>query len=194
MDPKEMDKTSLNIKTIIPLSDKIDDPAIINSTGRIELIFDQDVDMNTVLDGIKIYNIKSDGKEVEENIVIDKDSSSTIYISKSESLKFTEGEEYKLFINKNVKSLNGVSLKKEFKTYFAVDYSFNLEGISDLNNQRTMTVCISDLHLGVNDSYAEINRNRDALIDFLNRVRASPNIKELVIAGDLIDEWFIPRM
>ena len=55
-----------------------------------------------------------------------------------------------------------------------------------------MIVCISDIHLGANDSYAEINRNRDALVNFLNQVRVSPNVKELVIAGDLIDEWFVP--
>ena len=30
------------------------------------------------------------------------------------------------------------------------------------------------------------------MVDFLNHVRISPNIKELVIAGDLIDEWFVP--
>ena len=53
-------------------------------------------------------------------------------------------------------------------------------------------MCISDIHLGANDSYAEINRNRDALVNFLNQVRVSPNVKELVIAGDLIDEWFVP--
>jgi len=53
-------------------------------------------------------------------------------------------------------------------------------------------VCISDIHLGANDTYSEITKNREPLVSFLNQVRASPNVKELVIAGDLIDEWFIP--
>ena len=26
----------------------------------------------------------------------------------------------------------------------------------------------------------------------LNKIKASPNVKELVIAGDLVDEWFVP--
>ena len=194
MDSKRTDKASLNVKTIIPISDKRDDPSVINSIGCIKLIFSENLDINNILDEIKIYNVKSDGKEVEEDIVIDMDenSSSTIYISKSDRTKFVEGEEYKLSINKDVKSLSGVSLKEEFTNYFAVDYSFNLDGISDLNNQRTMVVCISDLHLGADDNYTECRMNRDALVDFLNNIRTSPNVKELVIIGDLIDEWFVP--
>ncbi len=80
-----------------------------------------------------------------------------------------EGEEYKLSINNKLKSLSGASLKEDFINYFALDYSFNLdsEGISDLNNKRTMIVCISDIHLGANDIYSEINKNRDSLIRFL---------------------------
>ena len=161
-----------------------------------KIVFSEELNKNTVSDGIKLYKVESDGKEVEENIKInfDENSQSILYINKSDSIKFTEGEEYKLSINNNVKSLSGSSLKKEFTSYFAVNYSFNLDsqGITDLNNKRSMIICISDIHLGVNDSYAEINRNRDALVKFLNQIRISPNIKELVIAGDLIDEWFIP--
>ena len=90
--------------------------------------------------------------------------------------------------------MGGATLKEEFINYFAVNYSFNLDsdGILDLNNERSIVICISDIHLGANDSYSEITRNREALVKFLNQVRVSPNVKELVIAGDLIDEWFIP--
>lgn len=186
----------LNVEINIPLSDKIGNPSIIDPTGKLNVVFSENLDMSTVLDGIKLYKVKSDGEEVEEDILIssDENSPSFLYISKSDSTDFTEGEEYKLHITGEVKSVSGASLKEEFTNYFAVDYSFNLDsdGISDLNNQRTLILCISDLHLGANDSYAEINRNRGALVKFLDQVRASPNVKELVIAGDLIDEWFIP--
>ncbi|NHQ60849.1 metallophosphoesterase [Chlorobium sp. BLA1] len=59
-------------------------------------------------------------------------------------------------------------------------------------NQKGQIVCISDIHLGIDDSYAECNKNRQPLVRFLNQVRQSPAVRELVIAGDLIDEWFIP--
>lgn len=194
MNSKEILKSSLNVKISIPFSDKMEDPSVIDSAERINIVFSENLDMGTVSDKIKLYKIKSHGKEIEENVIInmDENSPSALYISKSDSTKFEEGEEYKLSINNDVKSLSGMSLKEEFTTYFAVDYSFNLDRIPGLNNERTLIVCISDLHLGANDSYAEINRNRGALVDFLNHVRNSPNVKELVIVGDLIDEWFVP--
>ncbi|MDY0185428.1 MAG: metallophosphoesterase [Desulfuromonadaceae bacterium] len=57
---------------------------------------------------------------------------------------------------------------------------------------RNLIVVISDIHLGADLSYAEINENLPALENFLKRIRASRNVKELVIAGDLLDEWFVP--
>jgi UDP-2,3-diacylglucosamine pyrophosphatase LpxH len=187
--------SSLSMKTDIPFSDIIGDPSIIDSKGSLNLVFNEDLDMNTVLDGIKLYKITGDNTEIEEDIIVDKigNSLKTLNISKSDNSKFKEGEEYKLSIN-NLRSLGGASLKEEFNSYFAVDYSFNLDsdGISELDNKRSLVVCISDIHLGANDSYSEITRNRDALVNFLNQVRVSPNVKELIIAGDLIDEWFIP--
>ncbi|MEI8185474.1 MAG: metallophosphoesterase [Chlorobiaceae bacterium] len=65
-------------------------------------------------------------------------------------------------------------------------------GIAPLNNERSQIICISDIHLGANDLYTECRQNRGALVNFLNQVRLSPNVKELVIVGDLFDEWFIP--
>ncbi len=73
-------------------------------------------------------------------------------------------------------------------------YAFTLDegGIPALGNERSVIVVISDMHLGMDDRYAEIQKNRAPLVDFLQKLRRTPNIKELVIAGDLIDEWFIP--
>ncbi len=66
------------------------------------------------------------------------------------------------------------------------------EGIPDLNDERSLILIISDLHLGADDTYTETKQNRDASVNFLKQVRYSSEVKELVIAGDLIDEWFIP--
>ena len=59
-------------------------------------------------------------------------------------------------------------------------------------NERNMILVISDIHLGADLSYAECRKNLPALEKLLNNIKASPNVKELVIAGDLIDEWFVP--
>lgn len=63
---------------------------------------------------------------------------------------------------------------------------------SNGSNERNMIVVISDLHLGADLAYAEINKNLKPLEKLLERIRLSPNVKELVIAGDLLDEWFVP--
>ncbi|MGB9200360.1 metallophosphoesterase [Methanobacterium sp.] len=195
MDSKNIIGSLLSLKTDIPFSDKIGDPVVINSKGSLNLIFNEELDLETVSDGIKLFKITSDNTEIEEDIIVDKigNSLKAFNLSRSDNSKFTEGEEYKLSIN-NIRSLGGASLEEDYINYFAIDYSFNLDsdGISDLNNKRSLVVCISDIHLGANDSYSEITKNREALVNFLNQIRASPNIKELVIIGDLIDEWFIP--
>lgn len=52
-------------------------------------------------------------------------------------------------------------------------------------------VVISDIHLGVDDAFGETVKNKALLTDFLRRAAAS-DIDELVIAGDFLDEWFLP--
>lgn len=57
---------------------------------------------------------------------------------------------------------------------------------------RNKIVVISDLHLGNDLTYSENMKHLNRLNQFLNEVRASSTIKELVIAGDMFDEWYIP--
>ena len=59
-------------------------------------------------------------------------------------------------------------------------------------SERNMIVVLSDIHLGADLAYAECNKNRSSLQKLLKQISVSPNIKELVIAGDLLDEWFVP--
>lgn len=50
---------------------------------------------------------------------------------------------------------------------------------------------ISDIHLGVDDAFGETVKNKNLLIDFLNRASAT-SINQIVIAGDFLDEWYLP--
>jgi len=63
---------------------------------------------------------------------------------------------------------------------------------SNSGNERNVIVVISDLHLGADLTYAECKNNLGSLEKLLKQIKAAPNVKELVIAGDLIDEWFVP--
>lgn len=68
---------------------------------------------------------------------------------------------------------------------------FDNMSVSD-NQSREKIVVISDLHLGPDLSYSETVKHLSRLEQFLNEVRSSKTVKELVIAGDLLDEWYIP--
>ena len=63
---------------------------------------------------------------------------------------------------------------------------------SNGGKERNMIVVISDLHLGADLDYAECKDNLPSLEKLLKQIKAAPNVKELVIAGDLLDEWFVP--
>ena len=63
---------------------------------------------------------------------------------------------------------------------------------SNGGNERNMIVVMSDLHLGADLAYAECSKNLGLLEKLLKQIKAAPNVKELVIAGDMLDEWFVP--
>ena len=57
---------------------------------------------------------------------------------------------------------------------------------------RTRIVVISDLHMGADPSFAEFNKNKDFLRNFLLQLKNSKDVAELVLAGDVLDQWFLP--
>lgn len=59
-------------------------------------------------------------------------------------------------------------------------------------SSRDKIVIISDLHLGIDDRYTETLENRPPLIRFLQCLQNTKDVRELVIAGDFLDEWFLP--
>jgi UDP-2,3-diacylglucosamine pyrophosphatase LpxH len=53
-------------------------------------------------------------------------------------------------------------------------------------------VVISDLHLGIDDSFSENIQNKPLLVEFLQKLQKTKDVRELVIAGDFLDEWYLP--
>jgi UDP-2,3-diacylglucosamine pyrophosphatase LpxH len=64
-------------------------------------------------------------------------------------------------------------------------------GTTDSTQDAKRIVIISDLHLGIDDSFSETVANKTNLVNFLNQLTAS-DVDELVIDGDLFDQWFVP--
>ncbi len=57
---------------------------------------------------------------------------------------------------------------------------------------RNKIIVLSDLHIGFKDEYAEIQENRAYLIEFMQRAAMTSDIREIVLNGDIFDEWFLP--
>ncbi len=195
--------TSPNSMTAYPgisVSMKAGDPSVNEPTDKITVNFNEQIDINTVSGEVKLYKIKTGGaaEEIACTAVFNETMPMQIVIFRQDGRQLTEGEQYKITVSDKIKSKTGISMGSEFSGYFTINYSFNLngEGIAALNGERTQIICISDIHLGADLTYSEFDRNGAgngaALTDFLNKVRQAPNVKELVIAGDLLDEWFVP--
>lgn len=186
---------TLVMKTSTTIANDAGNPVVINSTNSLLLDLGTILDGNTVTNSVKVFKINTKGLETEVpvNCTLDKVNPSLLQIKTKDSVPFTQVEEFKILVNPTLKSSKGFSLSNTIE-YFAVNYSFTLakEGIAQLDSKRELVVCISDIHLGIDDRYAEIRKNRENLKSFLEQIRYSPNVKELVIAGDLFDEWFIP--
>lgn len=59
-------------------------------------------------------------------------------------------------------------------------------------NTRDKIIVLSDLHLGIEDAYSEILENRRYLVEFLERIAATSDVREVVLNGDVLDEWYLP--
>ena len=184
----------MTVKPNISVSDQITSPAVNDSITAITLDFSEELDSGTVSDNVKLYKLNSDGSLNEEACTVNVDSgnSKLVTISKSAAGEFAPGEEYKIEVGSNIQSKSGVKLEKEYIGYFTANYKLSLSGNPELNSTRSQIIVISDIHLGIDDRFAESANNKEALADFLNQVKSSPNVKELVIAGDLLDGWFLP--
>lgn len=62
----------------------------------------------------------------------------------------------------------------------------------EAGNVRNKIVTISDLHVGIDNSYAESAKNQTLLVEFLKRLHHTKDVRELVIIGDFLDAWYLP--
>jgi len=53
-------------------------------------------------------------------------------------------------------------------------------------------IVVSDLHFGVEDSFAQNVESRPRFVKFVDKLIEVGDVRELVIAGDFLDEWILP--
>lgn len=70
--------------------------------------------------------------------------------------------------------------------------SAGVQPLWDAGSTRDKIIVLSDLHTGFEDAYAEILENRSYLIEFMQRIAVTADVREVVLNGDILDEWFLP--
>ncbi|WP_320052491.1 metallophosphoesterase [uncultured Acetobacteroides sp.] len=180
----------------VAMSNDASRPVVINPTNSIVVDFSDLIGTSgDVIRGVKLDMVNADGTTIPVSIKLSSITGCHYArkITTSDGAKFDEGREYMVCVTIAVPDRGKSKIPYDYYGYFAVNYNLSLgsAGMSALNG-RKLLVCISDIHLGAYERYTECRLNRDSLINFLQKVNDSPNVKELVIAGDLIDEWFLP--
>lgn len=174
--------------------------ATVDPPNEIILTFSEPLDLTTVQGNVSLQVVKTGGLLGSASPVVeiatDTQKPAQISIRTKDGNKLTAGEEYKLVAGSGIKAASGKNLAQEYVRYFATDYNLTLHTIPELVNTRTITIVISDIHLGdqrsIDKGYGWFVKNKDKLVNFLKLVRQRPHVKELVIAGDLFDEWVAP--
>ncbi len=62
----------------------------------------------------------------------------------------------------------------------------------DAGTTRNKIIVMSDIHLGIEDKYSETVTNRPFIIEFLKQLQKTTDVRELIIDGDFLDEWYLP--
>ena len=196
------DPQRLTVKTDISTSASAELPAAIDPVSQIVLEFSEPLDMNTVDGTVTLYTVKSGGLLVSLDpaaiVIPDTQRPNQLVLRTHNGANLPSGEGYKLVVSRSIQSLSGNTMEQDFVGYFATDYNlgYRKRNIPELGNTRMVIVVISDVHMGdersISGKYGWFNRNRNTLVNFLNYLRLNPNVRELVIAGDMFDEWVAP--
>jgi len=157
----------------------------------IEIGFNMFLNPESVPGNIDLYDKNG---TLSENYSVEVGGSS-VFIRFHDGYQLKPGWQYFLPISQMVRSVLGHSMKED--TTFQIRTTSG-HILADAGNQaeRTHVVCLSDVHMGeqraVDRGYCWFVENADALQDFVQKVKGKKNVRELVILGDLFDEWLIP--
>lgn len=161
----------------------------------IEIVFNDEIVESTVSGNI-VFSDKDGSLNDHYEIIVD---GKIVFLRLTDGFNLKGGWKYSLTITDGLLSEMGykvdVTQSVEFRTT-SKDIHEDLNSSSGDTTERTLIACISDIHCGdqraIEGNYSWFNENADALSDFLDYVKGHQRIKQLVIMGDLFDEWMVP--
>lgn len=163
----------------------------------VELEFSHELDPSSVEGNILLEDKNGDISEHMDVLV----SGNRVLLVLHDDFQFRDGWKYLLKLQQGIRSVNGLGLPAQ--TVFQLRTLSNhklivpdalKEGRDTI--QRNTIAIISDIHMGdaraVNQKYSWFYKNADALTNFLDYVKQGKQVRQLIILGDLFDEWMIP--
>lgn len=156
----------------------------------IELEFSQPIDTSTVRGNLSFSD--KDGPLDSKCQVLCFDRK--IILGFLPGFQMKQGWKYFITISTRFRSTTGVG----FPSTTVVEIRTSAPGLltGDGSSQRNAIVCISDIHMGearaAAGHYCWFSENASALENLLDSVLASKSVRQLVILGDLFDEWVVP--
>ena len=159
----------------------------------IELVFNFNLDEETVEGNIDFYD-KNGSQSSNYDLIVE---GKIVFVRFHYDFYLADGWKYNLSLTKGLKSEDGFTVIEDQFVEFRTSTSHFQSGYGSPNDTaRTLIAVISDVHCGdqraTDGNYSWFNKNADALVSFLDFIQVNPKTKELVILGDLFDEWMVP--
>jgi UDP-2,3-diacylglucosamine pyrophosphatase LpxH len=173
------------------------DSMVSYDTDLIVLKFSKPVDHQTLSGNIWLTD-RTGSLMHMHTVVLDFEdvSHQSVLIKLNEDIHLKESWKYTVIVTEEVKTTLGESLTAPILLDLVTTSKSPFEAAEPVNENRTKIMVISDLHMneqrGYDDDYSLFTENGELLVEFLEYVRLSGDIKELVILGDLMDMWVVP--
>ncbi|MCX6278478.1 MAG: metallophosphoesterase [Bacteroidetes bacterium] len=156
----------------------------------IEMDFSQAVDTSTIKGNLSFTDKDGALDSMYKTI----SSGRKVIIAFQPGFQLHDGWKYLIVINTGLKSTSGVTLQSA--TTIEVRTTAKKLILDNDTTSRNSIICISDIHMGdpraLALGYCWFSKNAAALESLLNVALTSPQVKQLVILGDLFDEWVTP--
>jgi UDP-2,3-diacylglucosamine pyrophosphatase LpxH len=171
---------------------------LLNDDARsIEMIFNETIDPGSVASNMFLSD-KNGSFDSNYDIEI---SGRAVILVFHQDFVLKDGWKYDLNLKTSLVSTSGESLKQDeiIELRTTGKHLFSNPGLTGQNGQygqRNSILAISDVHMGderaTDGNYCWFGKNADALKNLLDSALYGNQIRELVIQGDLFDEWIVP--
>lgn len=154
----------------------------------IEMEFSQPIDPSTVEGNIS-FSDPLKKLDTACSLII---TGRSVVLKFNAGFELNEGSKYFITLTTKLKSLSGAS----FTTNRILEFRTSSLYAGSGSTGRDAILCISDIHMGeargIAQKYCWFSENQKALTVLLDDVIAGKQVREVLILGDLFDEWTIP--